>query len=84
MQLLKHIESTYHHYFLDLLLLFCFLSILFNPYMNHLYLDLFYEAYNTMHQRYQKQGRFFSSLFLNFLYSSKRDLKSSLMILTVS
>ena len=51
--------------------------------MSHLYLDLLYEVYNTMHQHYQKQGRFFSSLLLNFLdiLDPKRDLKSSLMML---
>ena len=52
---LHNIESTYHHYFQDLLLLSHFLTIWENLYMITFYLDLFYEVYNTMNQHYQKK-----------------------------
>ena len=55
MQRLKHIESNYCHYFLDLLLLFYFLTILENLYMMiWFFLDLFFEDGNIINQHYQK------------------------------
>ena len=35
--------------------------------MAHLYLDLFYEVYNTIGQHYQKQIHLFSLIVLNLL-----------------
>ena len=45
---LQRIESTYHHYFLDLLLPFNFLVIQENLYMIRFYLSLFYELYTPV------------------------------------
>ena len=68
MQRLKHIENNYYHYFLDLLLLFYFLSIQGNLHMIHLFfLGLFYEVDNIINQHYQKQIRFLSLILLAFL-----------------
>ena len=55
MQRLKHIESPYHHYFLDLLWFFYFLAIEHNLYTICLDLDLFFEVDNTINQNYQKK-----------------------------
>ena len=43
MQSLPHIESIYHLYFVDLLLLFSFISSLENQYMNHHVQSLLYD-----------------------------------------
>ena len=58
MQQLEHIESIFHHYFLDLLLPFYFLAIQQHRYMIHLYLNLLYEDCNAINQHYQKQIHF--------------------------
>ena len=65
-QQLEHIESIYHHYFLDLYLLFYFLAIQENLYMICFYLNLFYEDYNAINQHYQKEIHFLS-FFLFFV-----------------
>ena len=57
MQQLKHIESSYYHYFLNYHP-FYFLTIQENLYMIHLYLDLFIEVCNTTNHYYQKQIHF--------------------------
>ena len=54
MQKLKHTESNYHHYFLDLLLLFYFLAIQENLYVIHLFINLIFEDDNTIDLHYQK------------------------------
>ena len=64
MKQLGHIESICHHYFLNLLLSFYFLTMQENLYMIHLYLNLFYEVYNAINQQYQKQV---NSIFLLIL-----------------
>ena len=64
MKQLKHTENTCHLYFLDLLLPFCFLAIWGNLYMIHLYLNLLYKDYNTMHQHYHRQIHFLSLILL--------------------
>ena len=67
MQQLKHIESTYHHYFLDLLLSFDFLTIRENLYMIQFYLSLVYEVHKAINQLYQKQNHFLSLTLLILL-----------------
>ena len=64
MQQLELNEGTYCHYYLDLLLLFYFLTIQKNLYMIDFYLNLFYEDYNEINNHYQKQMQFLSLLFL--------------------
>ena len=64
MKQLEHIESICHHYFLNLLLSFYFLTMQENLYMIHLYLNLFYEVYKAINQHYQKQV---NSIFLLIL-----------------
>ena len=52
---LKHIENTYRHNFMDLLLVFYFSIILENLYMTlPICSDLFYGGDNTINQHYQK------------------------------
>ena len=58
MQQLKYIQSAYHHDFLNLFLLSYFLTIQEKLYMMHLYLDLFYEAFNTIDQYHYKKYYF--------------------------
>ena len=65
MQRLKHTESSYHHYFLDLLLLFNFSAIQENLYMICLFSNLFFEGGNTINQYYKKQTCFLSLIPLN-------------------
>ena len=61
MQQSKHIESNFYHYFLGLLLLFCFLAIQKNLYMMIPFCsDFFFEDGNTINQYYQEQTRFLS------------------------
>ena len=54
MQRLKHTESSYYHYLLDLLLLFYILIIQENLYIIHLFLNLFFEGVNTINQHYNE------------------------------
>ena len=55
MQWLKHTESNYHHYFLDLLLLFYYVAIQDNLYMMIPFCsDLLFANYNIINQHYQK------------------------------
>ena len=63
MKQLKQIGNIFHYYFYDLLLLFSFSATQQNLYMIHLYLNLFYEDYNAVNQRYQKQIYFLSFFF---------------------
>ena len=78
MQQLEHIESIFHHYFLDLLLPFYFLTIQENLYVIHLYLNLFYEVYNTINQRHQKQINFLSFSFLNLFDIFAKEIQKVL------
>ena len=75
MQRLKHIESNYHHYFLDLLLLFLF--------FNHsgesiYYLPLFkpfFKGGNTIHQYHQEQIHFLSLVLLNLFDNFVKEIQ---------
>ena len=78
MQQLEHIEGIFHHYFLDLLLPFYFLTIQENLYVIHLYSNLFYEVHNTINQRYQKQINFLSFSFLNLFDIFAKEIKKVL------
>ena len=51
MQQLKHTESNYLHYFLDLLLLFYFSAIQENLSMIRPFLNLFFENDNAINRR---------------------------------
>ena len=53
MEQLKHAESNYHHYLLDLLLLFYFLVIQENLHIMSLFLNLFFEDDNKINSQYQ-------------------------------
>ena len=53
-----HIESICHHYFLDLLMLFYFLTIDKYLYIIHCDLDLFHDIFSAIDQHYQKQIHF--------------------------
>ena len=74
MLLLQYIENICHlFYFLDLLLLFCFSTILENLYMIPLYVNLFYEAYNSTHEHCQKHGYFLLMYFLMHIDTSAKE-----------
>ena len=64
-QLLFHVENIFHHYPLDLLLLFPFLSSQENQYMIHQIYNLFCEICNTAVELNQKQNHSLSLLSLN-------------------
>ena len=53
MQQLKYTESNYHHDFLDSLLIFYFLAIQENLYMNRPFKNLLFEDDNTINRRHQ-------------------------------
>ena len=82
-QLLQHIENTCHHYFLDLLLLFCFFSHLEESIYER-NLDLFYGNCNVIDQRYQFQIHYLSSILLSLFDIFVKELKSFSMISFVS
>ena len=75
MERLKPTESNYHHYFLDLLLLFYFLTIQENLYMIHLFSNLFFEGDVRINRYYQKQTRFLSLILLNFFDNFVKEIQ---------
>ena len=75
MQQLKQTENNYHHYFLDLLLPFCFSTIQVNLYVIHLFSNLFFEGGNTINQYYRKQIRLFSLILLNLFDNFVKEIQ---------
>ena len=74
MRLLQHIESSYYlFYWLDLLLLFCFLSNQENLFMIHHDLDLFWDIYNIINEHKDKLINF--HLFFQIILISILELK---------
>ena len=76
MQQLKHTENNYHHYFMDLLLLFYFSTIQENLYMIHLFSNLFFEGDVRINRYYQKQTRFLSLILLNFFDNFVKEIQN--------
>ena len=64
---LQLIGSTYHHYFLDSLLSFYFLTILENLDMIDFDLNFYYEIFSTINQHNQIKNHFLSLILLFFL-----------------
>ena len=66
MRKLEDTENNYHHYFVDLLLLFNFSTIQENLYMICSFSNSLFEGGNTINQYYQEEIRFLSLVFLIF------------------